>query len=58
MLSILCGHWRYVHVSALCEDHVNEALPEMDKVVSKDLVRGTLAKMAESGFHQAFKRTA
>ena len=47
VLSILCGHWRYAHMSALRGDQVNAELLGMEKVVSEDSVRGTLAKMGE-----------
>jgi len=47
VLSILCGHWRYAHISALRGDRVNAPLLGMETVVSEDSVRGTLKKMEQ-----------
>jgi hypothetical protein len=47
VLSILCGHQRYAHISALRGDSVNAPLLGMEKVVSEDSVRATLKKMDE-----------
>jgi hypothetical protein len=47
LLSILCGHWRYAHISAVRGDQVNAELLGMEKVVSEDSVRGALLKMQE-----------
>jgi hypothetical protein len=47
VLSILCGHQRYAHISAVRGDTVNAALLGMEKVVSEDSVRGTLIKLDE-----------
>jgi hypothetical protein len=42
MLSVLAGHRRYAHVTALRCDPVNPPLPGMRKVVSEDPVRRNL----------------
>jgi hypothetical protein len=47
VLAILCGHWRYAHISALRGDHVNAELLGMEKVASEDSVRATFARMDE-----------
>jgi hypothetical protein len=39
MLSILCGHNRYAHISALRYESVNPGLLGMKKVVSEDAIR-------------------
>jgi hypothetical protein len=39
LLSVLAGHWRYAHISALRGDGVNPALLGMKKVASEDSVR-------------------
>lgn len=39
LLSILCGHHRYAHVTALRHDSVNPPLLGMSKVVSEDSMR-------------------
>jgi hypothetical protein len=44
LLSVLCGHHRYAHVSALRGDRVNAPLLGMGQVVSEDSVRRGLAK--------------
>ena len=46
MLSVLAGHRRYAHVTALRCDPVNPPLLGMRKVVSEDLVRRNLEKIA------------
>jgi hypothetical protein len=45
LLSILAGHWRYAHITALRADGVNPPLLGMRKVVSEDAVRRALKKM-------------
>ena len=45
MLSVLAGHRRYAHVTALRCDPVNPPLLGMHKVVSEDAVRRGLAKI-------------
>jgi hypothetical protein len=48
MLSILAGHWRYAHMTALRCDPVNPPLLGMDEVVSEDAVRRGFDKIEES----------
>ncbi|MEA1053883.1 transposase, partial [Lamprobacter modestohalophilus] len=48
VLSALCGHQRYAHISALRGDSVNAPLLGMTKVVSEDSVRGALKKLDET----------
>ena len=48
MLSILCGHRRYAHISALRGDGINPQLLGMSKVVSEDSVRRSFAKLDEA----------
>jgi hypothetical protein len=48
VLSILCGHQRYAHISALRGDSLNAPLLGMEKVVSEDSVRATLLKIDEA----------
>jgi len=43
MLSILSGHWRYAHVTAIRGDGVNPGLLGMGKVISEDALRRALA---------------
>jgi len=43
MLSILAGHWRYAHVTAIRGDGVNPGLLGMRKVISEDALRRALA---------------
>jgi hypothetical protein len=52
LLSVLAGHSRYAHISAIRGDGVNPGLLGMTKVVSEDSVRGALKSMdaEESGF--------
>jgi hypothetical protein len=47
LLSVLAGHWRYAHISALRGDGVNPGLLGMTKVASEDSVRRTLSAMKE-----------
>jgi len=47
MLSVLAGHRRYAHVTALRCDPVNPPLLGMRKVVSEDSVRRNLEKIAD-----------
>jgi hypothetical protein len=42
LLSVLCGHTRYSHISGIRNDPVNAALLGMTKVVSEDAVRRSL----------------
>jgi len=48
LLSILSGHYRYAHITALRCDAVNPRLLGMKKVVSEDAVRRGLAKIDEA----------
>src|ERR1022692_5327690 len=45
LLSVLAGHWRYAHISAIRGDGVNPGLLGMTKVASEDSVRGALKSM-------------
>jgi hypothetical protein len=45
LLSILSGHWRYAHITALRADPVTPPLLGMTKVLSEDAVRRGLAKI-------------
>jgi len=47
LLSVLSGHTRYSHVSALRGEGVNAELLGMDKIVSEDVVRRALLAMDE-----------
>ena len=48
MLSVLSGHYRYAHITALRCDPVNPPLLGMGKVISEDAVRRGLAKIDEA----------
>src|SRR6202042_224315 len=48
LLSVLAGHWRYAHMTALRCDPVNPPLLGMTKVVSEDSVRRGLATIGET----------
>jgi hypothetical protein len=48
MLSILSGHWRYAHVSAVRADGVNPGLLGMSGVVAEDTLRRGLKAIDES----------
>ena len=48
MLSVLAGHRRYAHITALRCDPVNPSLLGMRKVLSEDAVRRGLAKIHEA----------
>ena len=45
LLSVLAGHWRYSHISALRGDGVNPELLGMTKVASEDSVRRALSAL-------------
>src|SRR5271163_660839 len=47
LLSVLAGHWRYAHMTALRCDPVNPPLLGMNEVVSEDAVRRGLDKIKE-----------
>jgi len=46
LMGILCGHWRYAHLSGVRFDAVNPQLLGMRKVVSEDSARRFLAMMS------------
>ena len=48
LLSILSGHWRYAHITALRADPVSPPLLGMTRVLSEDAVRRGLAKIEPS----------
>jgi len=48
MLSILAGHRRYAHVTAIRCDGVNPGLSGMDKVISEEALRRALGAIPES----------
>src|SRR6202011_1171671 len=45
LLSVLSGHWRYAHITALRADPVTPPLLRMKRVLSEDAVRRGLAKI-------------
>ena len=45
LLSVLSGHWRYAHITALRADPVSPPLLGMRRVLSEDAVRRGLAKI-------------
>ena len=47
LLSVLAGHHRYAHISAVRADNVNPELLGMSKVVSEDAVRRAFKQMNE-----------
>ena len=47
LLSVLAGHYRYAHITALRCDPVNPPMLGMSKVVSEDAVRRNLSKIDE-----------
>lgn len=48
MLSVLSGHKRYAHVTAIRCDGVNPGLPGMNKVISEDALRRALIAIPEA----------
>ena len=56
LLSVLSGHWRYAHISAIRGDGVNPDLLGMKKVVSEDSVRRGLLGMDEKDSEHWMKR--
>jgi len=48
VLSVLAGHWRYAHISAIRADGVNPALLGMSGVASEDSVRRGMKAMDEA----------
>src|SRR5882724_8343526 len=47
VLSVLAGHWRYAHISAIRGDGINPALLGMSGVASEDSVRRGMKAMDE-----------
>jgi hypothetical protein len=56
MLSILSGHWRYAHVSAIRADAVNPGLLGMSGVVAEDTLRRGLKAIDETAGSEWLKR--
>jgi hypothetical protein len=56
LLSVLAGHWRYAHISALRGDGVNPGLLGMTKVASEDSVRRALTALEERASEQWLKK--
>ena len=56
LLSVLSGHWRYAHISAIRGDGVNPELLGMTKVASEDSVRRALLGMKEEESELWMKR--
>lgn len=48
VLSVLSGHWRYAHISAIRGDGINPELLGMTRVASEDSVRGAMKAMDEA----------
>jgi hypothetical protein len=48
LLSVLSGHTRYSHITAIRSDQVNAPLLGMKKIMSEDSVRRALIKIAET----------
>jgi hypothetical protein len=48
LLSVLSGHKRYSHVTAIRCDGVNPGLLNMNKVISEDALRGALKRIPET----------
>ena len=55
VLSVLAGHWRYAHISAIRADGVNPALLGMTGVASEDSVRRGMKAMDEAASGQWLK---
>lgn len=56
LLSVLSGHWRYAHISAIRSDGVNPELLGMTKVASEDSVRRALSALKEEESDQWLRR--
>ena len=56
LLSVLAGHWRYAHMSALRGDGVNPELLGMKKVASEDSVRRGLLAMKDEESQEWLKK--
>jgi hypothetical protein len=48
VLSILCGHWRYAHISAVRGDRLNPPLLGLNHTVSEDVVRRAMKRIEEA----------
>ena len=48
LLSVLAGHWRYAHISAIRGDGVNPGLLGMTKVTSEDSVRRAMKRWTKN----------
>lgn len=48
LLSVVSGHWRYAHISAIRSDGVNPELLGMTRVASEDSVRRALSALEEA----------
>lgn len=48
MLSILAGHKRYAHITAIRSDGVNPDLLGMEKILSEDAARRALSQIEET----------
>lgn len=47
-MSVLAGHWRYAHVSAIRGDAINPDLLGMTATVSEDVIRDAMKRMPEA----------
>jgi hypothetical protein len=56
LLSVLSGHWRYAHISAIRGDGVNPELLGMKKVASEDSVRRALLGLEEKESERWMKK--
>ena len=56
LLSVLSGHWRYAHISAIRSDGVNPELLGMTKVASEDSVRRALSALEEAESEEWLRR--
>ncbi len=48
-LSVLCGHWRYLHMNAVRGDVLNARVLGIDRLVSDDVVRRALNHLMDEG---------
>ena len=58
VLSVLAGHWRYAHISAIRADGVNPALLGMARVASEDSVRRGMKAMDEGSQRPVAERAS
>jgi len=49
ILSVLCGHWRYVHMNSVRGDLINASLLGMASPVSEDVVRAAVRRLDAQG---------